>query len=66
MTLKEIDAAIANYEARLARAVASAANEDTMPSPTFISGLRSDLTALLVIRKDAEHAERVKAISDKP
>lgn len=60
MTLKEINAAISNYEARLQNAVSNAADSANMPGVTIISGLRNDLTALLVIRKDAEEAEALE------
>ncbi len=66
MTLKEINAAIANYEGRLKRAVEAAADADpdNMPGVTIISGLRNDLTALLMIRKDAEELARLANMTE--
>lgn len=63
MKLKNIKAAIRNYEKRLEGMLEDAANPDTMPSPTFISGCKNDLQALYSLLRDEEQMERVRKIA---
>jgi hypothetical protein len=64
--LKEIDAAIKNYAARLSAAVTNAADADNWPGVGTISLLKRDLQALYELRRDeeqrAETARKIAAI----